>query len=192
LSTTDGFIKNIDKKIAELLKTNKPLLIAVKSVTALQSKRIFLDGKNKNGNDIGDYSPNEIRVNPKNSPKKFTPRGKNGKTKKKNKEPYKTGYFANYLEFKKEIGGNEKINTVDLLLFGELNRDWANAKVITKGSIATPKEKQISVNEYVIDLKDVNLKKVKRYGVDTVFGLSKEERKQFYIVLNFELKKALT
>lgn len=186
MSTTGEVIKSIDKKLADLIKFNKPLLIAVKSVTALQSERIFIDAKNKTGGDIGDYSPNEVRINPKNSPKNFTPRGKNGQTKKKNGEKYKTGYFANYLEFKKAIGRNKGVNTVDLLLFGELSRDWANAKTLAKAEA-----KQISVNEYIIDLTPVNIKKVERYGVSNVFGLSKEEKEKFYTVLRFELKKAL-
>lgn len=186
MSTTNDFIKSVDKKLADLIKYNKPLLLAVKSVTAIQSERIFLQGKNKSGNDIGDYSPNEVHINPKNSPKNFTPRGRNGKTKKKNGEPYKTGYFANYLEFKKTIGRNKNTNTVDLILFGELSRDWANAKTVAK---AEPKK--ISVNEYVIDLMDINVKKVERYGASDVFGLSKDEKEKFYSTLRFELKKAL-
>lgn len=186
MSTTNDLIKNIDKKIAELVKYNKPLLLAVKSVTALQSQRIFIDGKNKSGSEIGDYSPNEVRINPKDSPKNFTPRGKNGKTKKENGEPYKTGYFANYLEFKKTIGRNKNTNTVDLQLFGELSRDWANANTIAK---AQPTK--VSVNEYIIDLKAINVKKVERYGVNQVFGLSKSEKDKFYSTLQYELKKAL-
>ena len=158
--TTNDFIKDLDKKIADLNKFDKPLLLGVKSVMALQSKRIFLDAKNKDGSDIGAYEGGEIYVNPNNSPKKFTPKGKSGATKKKNGEPYKTGYFANYLEYKKAIGGNKRTSGVDLLLFGELSRDWANAEVISKAEA-----KRISPHEYVVDLKEFNKNKVERYGV---------------------------
>lgn len=184
--TTNDFVKDLDKKIAELVKFDKPLLLSVKSVMALQSKRIFLDAKNKDGGDIGTYEGGEIYVNPNNSPKKFTPKGKSGATKKKNGEPYKTGYFANYLDYKKTIGGNKRTSGVDLLLFGELSRDWANAEVISK---AEPKK--VSPHEYVVDLKEFNKNKVERYGVDRVFGLSKFEKDTLLRVINDELLKAL-
>ncbi len=185
--TTDEFNKDLDKKIADLVKFDKPLLFGVKTVMALQSKRVFLDAKNKNGVDIGDYSPNEIRVNPKDAPNgKVKVGGKDGKTKKKNGEPYKTGYFANYLEYKKTIGENKRVNTVNLVLFGELSRDWANAEAIKDAEA-----KKINAHEYIVDLKKFNKDKVERYGVDTVFGLSKSEKDTLLKVINFELFKAL-
>lgn len=184
--TTEEFNKDLDKKIADLVKFDKPLLFGVKTVMALQSKRIFLDAKDKNGGNIGEYKSEDIYIDPKNSPKKFTPKGKDGKTKKKNGEPYRTGYFASYLDYKKAIGGNKRTSGVDLLLFGELSRDWANAEVVTKAEA-----KKISPHEYVVDLKELNKNKVERYGVDTVFGLSKSEKDTLLKVINFELLKAL-
>lgn len=181
----DEFIKQQNDKLKAILKYNKPLLFAVRSVMALQSNRIFLKGLNKNGGVIGDYGSNEIHINPKNSPKKFTPRGKDGNTKKKNGEPYKTGYFANWLEYKKTIGKNKKINTVDLLWTGELNRSWSNGKV------NMPEATKINPNHYVVELSENNINKVERYGVDEVFGVSKSEKDAFMKVLQAELINAL-
>lgn len=184
--TTEEFNKDLDKKIADLVKFDKPLLFGVKTVMALQSNRIFLDAKDKNGGNIGDYKSEDIYINPKNSPKKFTPKGKDGNTKKKNGEPYKTGYFANYLEYKKTIGENKRVNTVNLVLFGELSRDWANAE-----DVKDAEAKKVNAHEYIVDLKKFNKDKVVRYGVDTVFGLSKSEKDTLLKVINFELFKAL-
>jgi hypothetical protein len=185
--TAQEFSDSLNRKILDIVKNGKPMLIAVKSVAAMQSKRIFLEGKAKDGTSIGDYGYEELYVNPKNSPKKFTPRGKSGKTKKANGEKYVTGYFANYLEFKKTIGKNKGVNTVDLQLFGELSRDWANARVV-----ANPNPTKVSPTEYIISLQTHNADKARRYGLDRVFGASKEERAMFKKVFEFEIRKALT
>lgn len=183
--TTDEFIKQQQEKLNAIVKTNKPLLFAVRSVMALQSNRIFTRGLNKSGAVIGDYGHEEIHINPKNSPKKFTPRGKNGKTKKKNGEPYKTGYFANWLEYKMAIGKNKTIKSVDLKWSNELNRSWANGKVVK------PEATKINAHQYNVQLSENNLQKVERYGVDEVFGLSKHEKESFMKVLQDELIIAL-
>lgn len=183
--STDEFIKQQNEKLNAIVKNNKPLLFAVRSVMALQSNRIFLKGLNKNGSAIGDYGSNEIHINPKNSPKKFTPRGKSGKTKKKNGEPYKTGYFSNWLEYKRAIGKNKNINTVDLKWSNELNRSWANGKV------TNPQATKINVHQYVVELSENNINKVERYGVNEIFGISKSEKDAFMKVLQAELTKAL-
>lgn len=183
--TTDEFIKKQQGKIDDIIKKDKPLMVAVRSIMALQSNRIFLRGINKSGNVIGDYGSNELHINPKNSPKKFIPKGKNGKAKKANGEPYKTGYFANWLEYKITIGKNKTIKTVDLKLSNELNRSWANGKV------NSPQATKINVHQYNVELSENNINKVERYGVDDVFGLSKNEKYEFYRILQLELKEAL-
>ena len=184
--TTKEFSDKLDKQIAEIVKTDIPLMMAVKSVMALQSKRIWLEGRNKNGSAIGTYSKNELYINPKNSPKKFPTKGKYGETKFANGEKHKTGYFSNYLDYKKKIGRNKNVSTVNLQLYGELSRNWAN------GKITQPRALKSSVHKYYVALLDFNYKKVERYGVQQVFGLSKFELESFYKVLSYELAKALT
>lgn len=182
--TIDEFNKKLEEKIKLIEKENKPLLLAVKSITALQSKRIFLDGKNAAEAPIGEYKNREYWINPKNSPKKFTPKGKDGKTKFKNGEPHKTGYFTNWLAHKEAIGRNKRVKTVDLLYTGELSRNWANAEILSKAAAT-----KITQHNYIVSLTQKNKDKTERYG--NVLGLSKKEKDIFLKVVQFELKKAL-
>ena len=189
--TTDQFIKKMEAKLAEITKDNKPLLIAVKTVMALQSKRIFLDGKNSENSDIGKYKGGEIYVSPKfpkgatRSLPKFPLKGKGGKSKFENGNSHKTGYFESYLSFKETIGRNKRVKSVDLILTGDLSRDWANAEVVSN---VVPRK--ISANHYQVTLKDKNWVKVEE-NYSKTFDLSTQEKETFLKVLNFELKKAL-
>lgn len=181
--TTDEFIKKQQEKIDAIIKNDKPLLFAVRSVMALQSNRIFTKGLNKSGAPIGSYVGGELYVTLATSPKKFTPKGKPGSNvEKKNR---KTGYFQNYLTYKKTIGKNKTIQTVDLKLSNELNRNWANGKVLS------PQATKVNVHQYNVELSENNINKVQRYGVSEVFGLSKFEKDSFFKVLNDELILAL-
>jgi len=182
--TTAQFISRQNRIVESIIKDNKPLLFAVKSTMALQAKRIFLDGKNAEGTDIGTYSSNPIYVNPKNSPKKFTPKGKEGKSKFKNGNSHKTAYFNDYLSFKKYIGRNKNKSTVDLILTGELSKDWANAEAISKANAT-----RLNAHHYVVGIKQSNADKVARYG--NVFGLTSSERRGFIKTIQFELGKEL-
>jgi len=184
--TTKEFSEKLDKQIAEIVKNDIPLMIGVKSVMSLQSKRIWLDAKNKSGSAIGSYVDKEIYINPKNSPKKFPTKGKYGETKFANGDKHKTGYFFNYLEYKKKIGKNKNANTVNLQLWGELSRNWAN------GKITQAKANKSTAHKYYVSLLEHNYNKVERYGVQEVFGLSKFEKETFYKIVNAELFKALT
>lgn len=181
--TTDEFIKKQQSKIDIIIKKNNPLLMAVRSVMALQSNRIFTKGLNKSGSPIGSYMGGELYVSLERSPKKFNPKGKPGSNvEKKNR---KTGYFQNYLTYKQTIGKNKNIQTVDLKLSNELNRSWANGKV------SNPKATKVNVHQYNVELSENNINKVERYGVNEVFGLSKSEKDAFLKVLNDELILAL-
>lgn len=182
--TTDDFNKKLEAKIALIEKENKPLLLAVKSITAIQAKRIFLDGKNANESPIGTYKNREYYINPANSPKKFPTKGKTGSSKFKNGQPHKTGYFKNFLAFKQAIGRNQRIKTVDLFLSGSLLRNWANAEILAKANA-----RRITQHNYIVALSQINAAKAAGYG--NVFGVSKKEKDQFLNVLQVELKKAL-
>ena len=84
--TTEEWIKDQQKKIAELIKYCKPLEIAAKDTMAMQAGRIFVDGKDSADSSIGKYSVKPFYLNPKNSPKKFSVGGK-GKEKTRVKRP---------------------------------------------------------------------------------------------------------
>lgn len=184
--TTDQFIAKMNKKIEAIEKFDKPLELAVRSVMSLQSKRIFLEGKNSDEGLIGQYGDKEIYVSPSTYPtlKKFPLKGKSGKTTFKNGSPHKTGYFPDYLSFKKAVGKNKKISTVDLFLTGELHRDWANSEVIGKADAT-----KVNQHNYIVTLSEENQNKVERYG--RVFNLSLRERGMFLKTVQFELGKAM-
>lgn len=202
--TTDEFIKQQQEKLNAIIKTNKPLLFAVRSVMALQSNRIFFKGLNKIGAVIGTYKGGELYVTLATSPKAFTTKGKpndsgkspkdtnatNISTRKKVKikssgTERKTGYFPNYLTYKKTIGKNKTVQSVDLKLSNELNRSWANGKV------GRPEATKINVHQYNVQISENNANKVERYGLNEVFGLSKFEKSEFFRILQLELTQAI-
>lgn len=127
-------LKPIVEKLTELQsgELGNNLLREVATTQLAEMKvRIFEQGKDDNESSIGQYSTKPIYVNPNNSPKKFTPKGKTGKTKFANGELHKTRYFAQgYKDFKSEIGRNT-LGTVNL----SLSRDFQNKMTI----IATSK-----------------------------------------------------
>ena len=183
--TTDDFIKKLDQKIAKLEKEDKPLEIAVRSIMSLQSKRIFLEGKNSEEQTIGTYKGKDVYVNPEKPNKwSFATKGKDGKSAFKNGKTHKTGYFKTYLDFKSAVGRNKRFKTVDLFLTGQLHRNWANSQVIGKATAI-----KVSQHNYITTLSDDNLKKVERYG--NVFNLSVKEKGKFLSIIQFELAKAL-
>ena len=151
---------------------------------ALTSNRVFNKGLNSEGSIIGEYSKNEIYVSGKARVKPKTLKGKYGETKFKDGTPHKSGYFASYLDYKKDVGRNKIIQTVDLKLSGDLHRDFAN------GKIEKPEMRKANVHSYYIGLNEENIKKVKRYG--NVFLPTTSEKKEFLETLRVELINALT
>ncbi len=183
--STDDFIKKMNQKVAQIEKVNKPLELAVKSIMSLQSKRIFLDGKNSEESIIGQYKGKDIYVNPTKPNKwSFATKGKKGESVFKNGRPHKTGYFGTYLGFKTAVGRNRRLKTVDLFLTGQLHRKWANSEVIGKAEAI-----KINQHNYITTLDDDNAKKIERYG--KVFNLSIKEKGKFLSIIQFELAKAL-
>jgi hypothetical protein len=186
--TTDEFIKKQNAKLAVILEKNIPLQLAVRSVMAMQSKRIFLEGKNSKGSLIGNYGNYPLYVSEKyrkstNLPS-FPLKGKTGETKFKNGNTHKSGYFGNYLAFKIAVKLNKRVNTVDLFLTGTLHRHWANGDVVGKAEA-----RKVSVNEYYVGISNDDAKKIDRYN--NVFNLSLQEKETFFKVIRGELKKAL-
>lgn len=206
--TTDQFTAKLNRQIEAIVKENKPLLIAVRDIMAIQSRRIFFEGKNTYGGIIGRYESKDIYVQVKDSPKSFVPKGKpkDGKSPKDKKVSFilygngeqrkvtkylkktgfarKTGYFESWLHYKVAIGRNKKFQTVDLFFRGELHRNWANAEI-------NQPAKAIKINQhnYVTRLSELNQKKVERYG--NVFNLSTKEKSTFLTRIQQELAKAL-
>lgn len=203
--TIEQFIIKTEKLKREILTKDPPLKLAAYSVLAIQSERIFTNGKNVDGLTHQYNSTDELYVNPKTSPgKKFKPEGKpkgegqKGERKKKANIKFggrgfskekpskiatdrKTKWFASYKSYRETIGFNT--NFVNLQLSGELKSDFENPR----GKKPTPTE--INVHEYVIELnKELSTKKVEKFNLKygNVFGLSKFEIEEFYRIAALE------
>jgi hypothetical protein len=140
---------------------------AVADVHALQTQRIFVEGQNSGNAGIGRYNTtNPLYVNPNNAPKKFPTKGKTGKSRFKNGQPHKTGYFKSYSSFRQAQGRQTAV--VDLRLSGALFRDYASSLLRID-------------NKWITGVKNKdNGGKIRgainKYGA-TVFKLSDNERK---------------
>lgn len=193
--TTEEFLRQQDAKFRAIIEKNIPLQITVRSIMALQSRRIFLEGKNTSGSLIGNYSTKPIYVSGSLSEKSNLPTfplaGKYGETKFKNGTIHRSGYFGNYLAFKRAINLNKRIGTVDLFLTGTLHRHWANNDTVGKADARKGKAKARKINQhrYIVAISESDVKKIERYG--NVFGLSLQERKLFFTVLQKEFNKAM-
>lgn len=188
--TTDEFNKKLDEKIKLIERENKPLMLSVRHIMTLQSRRIFLEAKNASGSAIGTYKDRELYLNPngKNYPKgkvkSFPAKGKTGDSKFKNGNPHKTGYFSNWLAYKKTIGQNKNTSGVNLSWTGDLQRNWANAEIGKPANAI-----RVNQHNYIVSLREENAVKAERYG--NVFGVSEKEKSEFLRVNQLELFKAL-
>lgn len=203
--TPQEFIKDIQKKAAAIVKENIPLAIAVRTVVALTTQRIFADGKNSSDTNIGQYDTSRaMYINPDASPRLGADKasgvsglqkvGKTGESAFKNGKAHKTAYVANYKDFRNKIG--RRIDKVNLNLTGQLASDFANAKIDPNFAKININEKdfKVNANTYVVSLKNA-FNAIKRDGLEkkygTVFQPTPEERKKFFDTANFELYRQL-
>lgn len=185
--------------------------IAVKNIVALQTKRIFEDGKKSNDSLIGKYDTDTgLYVNKKlikGGGKLGVPRGKpyakvitRGKNKGKKKEikgrtkfttgkkagqNHKLNYVSSYYELRKIL--QKKVDKVNLVFNNDLFMDFAN------GKMNDPKPNKITPLWYTTSFKrEINIKKreglEEKYG--TIFNLTKKEKEEFYRTLEFNIQKA--
>jgi hypothetical protein len=178
--STEGYIQEQRRRLAELL-SGKAMGIAVQNTHVKQMERIFEEGDNSKGGNIGKYnSTDPIYVNPSTSPKSFPTKGKTGKTKFQDGKSHKTGYFESYKEYRQKIG--RETGSVNLVLSGQLQSDLSNGL------------KKISPSNWVAAIKNpANKDKIDgaedRYG--KIFDLTKKERENFKDILQFESVKIL-
>ncbi len=195
--TTDEVIADMKKKLDQM---DKAFEIAVRSTHAQQMQRIFVDGERSSGAKIGKYnSTNQLYVNPKNAPRKFTPLGKNQKRSlkttvfniksqkarrvsiKKNFTERKTRWFSSYKDFR-QFEGRES-GFVNLTLFGKLQSDLANSVI------------RLAPGRYALGVKnranaDKLLGAIDKYGLD-VFKPSQKEKDTLNSVFEAEMQKIL-
>ncbi len=144
--TTDELIAKLR---AQWSVIDQAFALAVSTTHGRVATRIFQEGKNGSGSEIGKYdSTHPLYVNPKYAPVKFTPQGKNQKkplkTKifsiKENKKgkhsakyisikkdftERKTKWFSSYKAFRETEG--RETNFVNLNLWGRLQSDYVNS-----------------------------------------------------------------
>jgi len=197
--TTQEFIEKQRKAFANIIAKDEPLRLAALTAHKDMTKRIFVDGKNANDGNIGQYDTKRpLYVNPKKSPGAATgnkikgieglnpPTGKTGKTHFADGTPHKTTYLNNYKEYRSRIG--RKVDKVNLVLSGDLQSDFAN------GNIKNPVTHKVNQHEYVVTLsRQTNQDKreglEKKYG--EIFSHTTSEVQKFVKIAEQELKNEL-
>lgn len=177
---TKDFIEKQRRIFNEIKTKNLPLQRAADAAHRLMVTRIFSEGGAVQGK-IGNYnSTDPLYVNPKNSPKSFSKRGKVSTSSKfKNGKERKTGFFDSYKDFRDTIG--RPTGTVNLNLSSDLELDFSN----------TGKTTEISPLKRVSTIdRDENIKKAegneKHFG-KKIFDLTAAETKEFNRILELEL-----
>lgn len=168
--TTQEYISRQRAKL-EKLKTGVAVGIAAQDTHVKMVERIFDDGKKASGGKNKYNSTDEIYVNPKNAPRNFPTKGKDGKAKFNNGKDHKSGYFKSYKAFREKVGRQTQF--MDLKLFGVLESDFS------KGVI---KLSDMSYASKVTN--EANVDKVDNFS--EYFKLSKAERKNYRDVSEFE------
>jgi hypothetical protein len=168
--TTEQYIKRQHEKL-DLLKEGKAIAIAATDTHTKMTARIFEEGETAQGNKLKYDSTDPIYVNPKDSPKSFPVKGKDGDVKFKNGKNHKTGYFKSYQEYRQKIG--RESGFMNLNLFGVLQSDFGKGVVKVDGSAYASTVTQ-----------EANKGKLEKFS--TFFKLNAEERESFRDVLEFE------
>lgn len=197
--TAKQFVEKLEKKIRDLDERNVPLEIAVRTVTALQTVRIFQEGKNSAGGNIGTYSTTPRIISPRFAPKKFqaddfqpfntAQRAKTGK-----KGYYGKFFSQGYKQFRAEQGRESAF--VNLRLTNDLQSDFANVSMaVTANAVPQPSPIKVNTHTYKMTLKRAeNIEKKdsleEKYG--PVFNLTRAEVETFKRVQSFELRKILS
>lgn len=193
--TPEQFSNKLREQVSEIQKRNTPLFLGATTGVSDMVERIFVRGADSFNRPIGTYSTKPTYINPVESPVSFAPRGKEGNTRFNNGKQHKTKYFERgYKQFRRQIGRQSSFT--NLRLTNDLQSDVSN-NVVSKssGTVAqNPRPRMVNVNEYVIDLRDANLKKVKglerKYGTK-IFRHTKQEKKRILDTIEFELFKIL-
>ena len=180
--TFKEYLTRINKLLTKDI-ASQPFALAVSTVHADMSKRIFTDGKNTQNARIGRYNTTEpIYVNPNLSPgTKFDPVGKTGKsTFASTGEAHKTGYFKSYKNYRAKIG--RPVGKVDLQLSDQLKINFENGVV--------------KINNFEYDLIVTDLSKDKIDGNEErfkseIFQMTKQEKENFDKYYEDELNEAL-
>jgi hypothetical protein len=176
-------LPHIEEKLKTFMKGGEGYDSVIRGVaTSMKGviqKRIHEEGKAADGGNIGQYdTTHPLYVNPRKSPKQFTPMGKTGKTKFENGQPHKTKYFNSYKGFREEIG--RPTDTVNLSLTGQMNSQFT--------IIPTSDGYGLGWNNTEMYKRSQGLEM--KYN-KVIWGLTDEEQKQAVEVANFEVGKII-
>ena len=195
-SNIQSVLLNIDNKLKKASDVSALQRTIATYLMASNLRRIHNNGLNVDGKMIGSYSVKPMYMNPKYSPKKFEPVGKNGRTYfKTNKadrrkfesaygvrmsgKKHQTRYFrAGYFGFRALIG--REIGFVNLQLSGKLKLDW--------GMIQEGKNYVIGFrSSYGTNVSEGN---ELHFGCQ-IWGISKKDYEEIKKIENEFIKKAL-
>lgn len=172
-----------------LAEEEMPLEIAARDTVAMMFSRIFVNGKDAKGANIGKYNTTKpLYANPKLLPRSVPAKGKHG-------ADNKTAYFENYKALREAMGVQTKY--VDLNFSGRLAFNFVNSSVSASsnsiGSRAVnPKDvrlEKIDKLKFVVRLNRENMAKSRgneAHFSKRIFSVSKEEKENFKKVLRFE------
>ena len=173
------YFQKLQKQLTQEV-LNKAVLSAAITVNSEVGERIFQEGKATDGSQIGKYDTDTpLYLNPKNAPKKFPAKGKNGDAKFSDGSSHKTGYFDSYTSYRKKVG--RKVGKVILSLFGILESDFVKGPRLINGSA-------------VITLIEENNNK--RLGAEEkydkkIFSLSEKEKQTYAELVVEQMNKYL-
>lgn len=178
--TIDQYISKLRQQQAELRGT-RAVFIAASTAHADQVERIFTDG-NAVSESIGNYNDSDpIYIDPADSPRAVTPKGKSGNKVFKNGKPHKTAFFSSYQEFRKAV--SRESSFVNLDLTGRLKSEYENSL-----------QRQDNFNFESRLRTDLSEQKAignqRRFG-KVIFGASDKERDTFRETMRFEINRVL-
>ena len=187
--TIEEFNRKLKEALLEIQANDVPLRLASYGSVAEVSERIFTNGGDAEGGQIGQYNNDKpIYINPKKAfggSKLGTPRGKNGDTTFKNGKPHATVYLDSYKDYKSILGKPSSGAFVNLELSGDLKSDFEN------GTVPTPT--QLGPHEYAVRLKrNININKVaglEEHYRKKIFALTDREVENFIEDIKFEFAK---
>lgn len=185
--TVKEYQQKLMKQLAELKELNTPLQVAAATTHATMVERIFQEGKNADGKEIGKYNTtSEIYLNPNKAVRKqgVKIQGKTGETVFKNGKKHKTAYFKSYSEYRGKTGRQTKY--VDLVLSGDLQKDLSNKGLPVR----------LTQHKYVSRVsREINADKISgnedRYNAK-IFALTISEKKEFEKIALQELINILS
>ncbi len=162
--------KSIDNLNAEIATT----------LQASNVRRIHNNGLNTRMQKIGRYSKTPLYVNPKNSPRRFQPKGKTGKTVfTKTGKPHVTRYFGDGYAGLRKITGRET-SFVNLQLTGGLKSAWMIRKLSNGMGIGfwTKKyaERAVRIEEH--------------FGETEIWGITATDKKDIDTIIQRHLNAA--